>query len=91
MVSLLNDARVRGGDAPGLSDFRLAYAARAKSVRFCLALIVFAGRLRDDQHSRLASPISTTKVETVHPQVFEVYVWVPPIFSYVLIVNETTD
>ena len=70
---------------------RLAYAARAKSVRFDLALIVFAGRLRDDQHSRLASPISTTKVETVHPQVFEVYVWVPPIFSYVLIVNEITD
>ncbi len=54
-------------------DYRisgLAYAARAKSVRFCLALIVFAGLLRDDQHSRLASPISTTKVETVHPQVF---------------------
>jgi len=39
-------------------------------VRFDLALIVFAGRLRDDQHSRLASPISTTKVETVHPQDF---------------------
>lgn len=61
----------------------LAYAARAKSVRFCLALIVFAGRLRDDQHSRLASPISTTKVETVHPQVF----WgltseLTPLFNY---------
>ncbi len=60
----------------------LAYAARAKSVRFCLALIVFAGRLRDDQHSRLASSISTTKVETVHPQVVEEYVKVPPLFSY---------
>ncbi len=50
----------------------LAYAARAKSVRLDLALIGFAGRLRDDQHSRLASPISTTKVETVHPHGFRI-------------------
>ncbi len=48
-------------------DFGASYAARAKSVRLDLALIGFAGRLRDDQHSRLASIISTTKVETVHP------------------------
>ena len=40
MVSLLNDVRIRSGDAPGLTDFGLAYAARAKSVRFDLALIV---------------------------------------------------
>ena len=39
-------------------------------MRLDLALIGFAGRLRDDQHSRLASPISTTKVETVHPHEF---------------------
>ena len=42
-------------------------------MRVDLALIGFAGRLRDDQHSRLASIISTTKVETVHPQ--DVNLW----------------
>ena len=36
-------------------------------MRLDLALIGLLGRLRDDQHSRLASPVSTTKVETVHP------------------------
>ena len=39
-------------------------------MRLDLALIGLLGRLRDDQHSRLASTISTTKVETVHPHEF---------------------
>lgn len=38
-ASPLDDARVRSGGAYGLTDFRLAYAARAKSLRFASAIM----------------------------------------------------
>ena len=38
-ASPLDDARVRSGNTYGLTDFRLAYAARAKSLRFASAIM----------------------------------------------------
>ena len=66
---LLADARHRVGGIPGLTTSNSPQAARARSVRVELALIGLRscdlrGHHRDP---RLASPGSTTKVETVHP------------------------
>ena len=68
---LSSDARFRDESAPGLTDSVLAYAARAKSLRL-LSAVIFAQVSWFTRSSRLprpASPASTTKVETVHPQV----------------------
>ena len=66
---LSSDARFQSESAPGLTDSGLAYAASAKSLRLLSA--VSCARIswftRSFRLPRPASPISTAKVETVHP------------------------
>ena len=66
---LSSDARFQSESAPGLTDLGLAYAASAKSLRLLSA--VSCARIswftRSFRLPRPASPISTAKVETVHP------------------------
>ena len=66
---LSSDARFQSESAPGLTDLGLAYAASAKSLRLlsavsCARISWFTRSFRLPRH---ASPVSTAKVETVHP------------------------
>lgn len=66
---LLADARHRAGGVPGLTASNSRQAARARPVRFALALIGLRSQdLRGYvRNPRPASPGSTTKVEACHP------------------------